>query len=341
MRRYLVVVLLSACAGRVMAPKDWRDQAPAAPCEVAETYTDAMATNTRISKYSGDGRLLFAQTQLTYDGHGFEHVTWNNGRVVRIDSYYENAFRQGLCDVEGGCDEPAYRTVDTSTYRYDSSGRWTDVDHETVEYRQRGDAWVSHRSTDDEVRYVYKSGRLVATKGNEKGGAKLRWQNGHPVERQFDGRRSTYEWTNDRLVMYRWFDYAQSFEYDHAGRLVREVLASKSGEPTVTDWIYDAAGRVISETPPRAPRRARPRGRTTKPVASPAPPRTAASTARSRTAARARRTCGPFERRRRSSARASCRASGAQASATTPVSMLRSDRRARRRRRCRSSAARR
>ncbi len=48
--------------------------------------------------------------------------------------------------------------------------------------------------------------------------------------------------------MYRWFDYAQSFEYDHAGRLVREVLASKSGEPTATDWIYDAAGRVISET---------------------------------------------------------------------------------------------
>jgi YD repeat-containing protein len=48
--------------------------------------------------------------------------------------------------------------------------------------------------------------------------------------------------------MYRWFDYEQSFQYDAAGRLVREVLAKKDGAPETTDWTYDASGRVTSET---------------------------------------------------------------------------------------------
>jgi YD repeat-containing protein len=47
--------------------------------------------------------------------------------------------------------------------------------------------------------------------------------------------------------MYRWFDYEQSFAYDASGRLVREVLASKSDPtPTITEWTYDDKGRVTS-----------------------------------------------------------------------------------------------
>ena len=235
----------------MLSPTGWRETPPAAPCEVVETYTDAMGTDRRISKYSEDGRLLFAQTRLTYDGHGFEHVTWKNDRVVRIDTYYENAFRQGYCDVEGGCDEPAYRTIETTEYRYDSAGRLTVVAHEKREYRQRGTRWVEHDDEYSERRYVYDKGKLVAIEGGEMGDVALTWKNGHPVERHFDGRVSTYEWSDGRLVMYRWFDYEQSFEYDTSGRLVREVLASKSqgvDNPTTTEWTYDADGRVTSET---------------------------------------------------------------------------------------------
>ncbi len=247
-RYTLLVFIISACGGRqVMAPK-WRDTAPAAPCEVLETYTDAMGASPLISKYTSEGRLLFAQTRLTYDGHGFEHVTWKNDRVVRIDSYYENAFREGSCDVEGGCDKPAFRTVETSLYHYDSAGRWSGLDHELVEYRQRENNWVEHRDDARELRYVFQGDRLVAIEGGERGDVELGWKNGHPATRRFDGRTSTYEWKNDRLVMYHWFDYAQSFEYDVAGRLVREELASKSGDPTITEWTYDAAGRLISES---------------------------------------------------------------------------------------------
>jgi YD repeat-containing protein len=51
--------------------------------------------------------------------------------------------------------------------------------------------------------------------------------------------------------MYRWFDYAQSFEYDAGGRLVREVLAKKSdgpAPPQTTEWAYNAAGHVVLVT---------------------------------------------------------------------------------------------
>jgi YD repeat-containing protein len=210
-----------------------------------------MGPDRRISKFSEDGRLLFAQTRLTYDGHGFEHVTWKAGRVARIDSYYENEYRQGNCDVEGGCDEPASRTIEGSKYHYDSAGHLTAIEHAKSEFRQDGTRWVEHDSDDDETRYIYRHGQLVAIEGGEMGDVQFRWKQGHTVERLFDRRKSTYEWNGDRLVMYRWFDYEQSFVYDSAGRLVREVLASKSDgvdNPTTTEWTYDAGGRVISET---------------------------------------------------------------------------------------------
>jgi YD repeat-containing protein len=246
----VIVVALGACAPHVMAPTEWSQTPPAAACEVVESYTDAMGTDRRISKYSDDGRLLFAQTRLTYDGHGFEHVLWKGGRVARIDTYYEQAFRQGFCDVEGGCDEPASRTIERSDYHYDAAGHLTVLDHGKWEFSLDGTRWIERRSDDDETRYVYRKGQLVRIEGNEMGDVELVWKQGHPVERRFDRRRSTYEWSGDRLVMYRWFDYEQSFEYDSAGRLVREVLASKSDgpdNPTTTEWTYDADGRLTSE----------------------------------------------------------------------------------------------
>ena len=136
-----LVLVAAACGGQVTAPKSSGDPTPAAAtCEVLETYTEATGAAPRIPKYTSDGRLLSAQTRLTADGHGLEHVAWKNDRIARIDSTYETPSRQGNCDVEGGCDEPAVRTVGTSLYRYDATGRWTGLDHETVEYRRRGDA---------------------------------------------------------------------------------------------------------------------------------------------------------------------------------------------------------
>jgi YD repeat-containing protein len=247
-RLVILLLALTGCPPTHMTSTEWRDKAPAAPCEMVETYTDAMGADRRVSKYTADGRLVFAETRLHYDGHGFEHVTWKNDRVVRIDSFYETAFRAGNCDVEGGCDEPATRTIDTSRYRYDAAGHLIALDHEKREFRERGTQWVEYDDESREHRYVYDANRLVAIEGGEGGDANYTWSNGHPVARHFNHMRSTYEWKANRLVMYRWFDYEQSFAYDASGRLVREVLASKSDPtPTITEWTYDDAGRLVSE----------------------------------------------------------------------------------------------
>ena len=115
-------------------------------------------------------------------------MTWKNDRVVRIDSYYENAFRKGYCDVEGGCDEPTYRTVETSAYRYDAAGRLTVLDYEKRQYGERGTRWVESNSEDRKTRYAYDHGQLIAIGGGEMGGVKFTWKNGKPAERRFDGR---------------------------------------------------------------------------------------------------------------------------------------------------------
>ncbi|HTL36570.1 MAG TPA: RHS repeat domain-containing protein [Kofleriaceae bacterium] len=251
MRFSVLLLAVGACAPHVMGASEWpSDAPPAAACEVVETYTDAMGPDRRISKYDTDGHLVFAQTRLTYDGNGFEKLTWKNGRVARIDSFYENAFRRGDCDVEGGCDEPAVRTIETSRYGYDSAGRLAITAYEKHEFHpNRAETrWIESDSEDRETSYEYEHGQLVAIEGGEMGDVELAWKNGHPVRRRYDKRTSTYEWSGDRLVMYRWFDYEQSFQYDAAGRLVREVLADKDGPPQTTEWTYDADGRVTSET---------------------------------------------------------------------------------------------
>jgi YD repeat-containing protein len=247
----LVLGLVAGCAPHPLTPLDWRSQPPAAPCETTETYTDAMGTDQRIARYDASGRLVFAQTRLTYDGRGFEHVIWDAGRVARIDTFYEQDAREGNCDVEGGCDEPAYRTVERTHFRYDSAGRlrheartkWTYAANETGGWTQSGDE-------DHERGFRYEGGKLVAIE-HDRGDERFEHEHGHPVRRHFAGRTSQFEWQGNRLVMFRWFDYAQSFEYDDRGRLVREVLAKKSdgaAQPQTTEWAYNAAGHVLSET---------------------------------------------------------------------------------------------
>ncbi len=248
--RSALALALAACAPSVMAPAEWPEQPPATSCEVVETDVNPDHPDRRISRYDAVGRLVFAETRSN-EGRGFERLHWSSTRLVRVDSYHEQEYVVGNCDVIGGCDQPASRTREQSAYRYDSAGRLTAVDYAKRTYRQRGSNWVEHDGAESERRYVYDGGKLVATEGGEQGDVTFAWQNGHPVRRRFNGRTSTYEWKDGRLVMYRWFDYAQSFEYDSLRRLVREVQISKSqgaNVPTTTAWTYDAAGRVQSET---------------------------------------------------------------------------------------------
>jgi YD repeat-containing protein len=247
--RWFILLALCACAPHVMSATEWPSQPPAAPCEVVETYTDAMGPFRMVSRYDADAHLVYAENRLTYDGRGFEYLKWKNGRVVRIDSYNETAFREGNCDVEGGCDEPASRTHERTGYRYDSAGRLIGVFTIKRSYAQRDGQWVETDEDDSELYYEYKNGKLVAKEGGEMGDVHFTWKDGHPVQRKFGRLVSRYEWNGDRLATYFWFDYVQTFAYDNQGRLVREVLESKSdSSPTTTDWTYDAAGRLTSET---------------------------------------------------------------------------------------------
>jgi YD repeat-containing protein len=247
--RALVVVIASACMGRSLAPGEWREVPPAAPCEVRILETDGMGPYERFERYDGTGRLVFGTTRLTYDGRGFEYLTWDGRNVVRVDSYYDQDFRQGACAVIGGCDEPARRTIDHTRYRYDR-GRLVAAEDTTLEFRQDKDrAWKLHDRHTHGDDYAYDGDRLVRFGGD------ITYDNGHAAQRRHGKYVDTFEWQGDRLAMYRWSGYQQAFEYDDRGRLAREQLADPKDTdmgPKTTEWSYDDAGRLIARVETQA-----------------------------------------------------------------------------------------
>jgi YD repeat-containing protein len=201
--------------------------------------TDGMGPFERVQRYDAAGRLVFGTTRLTYDGSGREYLTWDGPRLVGIDSYYAQGFRRGYCDVEGGCDEPATRTIDHTSLSYDD-GRLTDTDRRTLEFGHgdRG-AWMLHDRRRYRDKIAYDGDRLVRFRGD------IRWANGHPVERRNGKFESTFEWAGGRLAVYRWSGFTQAFAYDDRGRLASERMTGPNTDTTTT-WSYDDAGRLAS-----------------------------------------------------------------------------------------------
>ncbi len=236
--RTLLLVTIAACT-RPLAPGEWREHVPQAPCEVHSIYTDGMGPFAHVQRYDAAGHLVFGTTRLTYDGSGGEYLTWDGPELVRVDSYYAQGFRRGDCAVEGGCDEPAARTIDHTSLAYEQ-GRLVGTDRTMLEFRldERG-AWMLH----DRRRYrddaEYDGDRLVRFRGD------IRWANGHPVERRHGKFDDTFEWAGDRLVLYRWSGFAQAFAYDDRGRLASERMTGPNTDKTTT-WSYDDAGRLVS-----------------------------------------------------------------------------------------------
>src|SRR5262249_16864756 len=150
--------------GRMMAASEWSTQVPDAPCDVTMTYTDGMGSDTRHYRYDREGRLVYGETRLTYDGRGFEHLTWQGGQLLHVASYYEQAVRAGMCEVMGGCDEPAYREIAHTDLAY-AGGRLARESTETLSFHHpKGDAaaWQLVDRKGDGDDYEYNNGYLAS-----------------------------------------------------------------------------------------------------------------------------------------------------------------------------------
>jgi YD repeat-containing protein len=231
----LLLVLLVACA-RPLAPGEWRESVPDAPCEARTVETDGMGSAAGLQRFDAAGRLIFGTTRLTYDGRGREYLTWDGPRLVRADSYYDQNFRRGICDA---CEEPATRTVARMTLDYDGDRLvHTDrIDREFHRDRRGGYVLRDRRHYTDDI--AYDGDRLVRFHGT------IRWDNHHPLSREGRLNTETLEWSGDRLVVYRWPPFVQRFTYDERGRLVSDALTSPDQNETST-WRYDAAGRLTA-----------------------------------------------------------------------------------------------
>jgi YD repeat-containing protein len=232
--------MVAGCA-RPLAPDEWRETVPDAPCDVNIVNIDGMGAFERVARYDAAGHIIFGTTQLTYDGRGREYFRWDGPRLVHVDSYYDQDARRGDCDVEGGCDEPATRTIDEMTLRYDGA-RLVGTDRTTLVFeRDNRGAYVSSDRRPDREAMAYDGERLVGFRGT------IRWAGGHPVERRNGTFDDTFEWHGDRLAAYRWASYLQTFAYDSLGRLANETLTG-GAEHTTTAWSYDSTGRLVSRT---------------------------------------------------------------------------------------------
>ncbi len=229
-----------------MAAGEWVEARPSGPCEVKIVETDGMGPYERAQRFDAGGHLLFATTRLTYDGRGYEYVTWDprGEHVVRVDSYYDQDARRGDCEVLGGCDEPARRTIDHAAWRYDDGGALAADESSTDEFvSDRETRWKLASEHTTHHRYRRDHGLVVDERDD------LRFDTaGHVTSREHDGmgrrNRDTFEWRGDQLAIYRWFDYTQSFYYDDRGRLAKQTLISKRDTDTTDTWTYDDAGRL-------------------------------------------------------------------------------------------------
>ncbi|HVV84737.1 MAG TPA: hypothetical protein VHE35_16845 [Kofleriaceae bacterium] len=250
------MVLCSCSAvGRPMAVGEWSEARPpeGAMCEVGIHEVDGMGPYDRVQRFDAAGHLRYETTRLTYDGRGHEEVTWDaaGAHVVRVDSYYEQDARRGDCDDEGGCDEPATRTIDHATWRWTARGdlaRATSKTTEFVDDRGTGGWKVSAEHSED---HGYRRDHDVVVDTDDG----LRFDaGGHPISRDHQGvgrrYRDTFEWNGDRLAVCRWMGYTQAFAYDANGRLVKQTLSRAHDEggdtgDTVDSWTYDGAGRLV------------------------------------------------------------------------------------------------
>ena len=248
MRPGLVLALVAGCAPRPLTPMDWRSQPPAAPCEVIQTSPDENGTDHRVARYDASGRLLYAETRLTEGGRGFEYLIWDADRIARIDTFYEQDAIRGKCEVIGGCDEPAYRTVERTDFRYDGAGPLRHMASTKREYALKRGGWFQVSDKDDERGYRYERGKLVAIE-HEGEDERFDYEHGRPVRRRFRGGTLQFEWHGNRLLVYRTSQNTESFEYDDGGRLVGVVLAKPDATvQSLSEWTYNAAGDVLSMT---------------------------------------------------------------------------------------------
>jgi hypothetical protein len=124
----------------------------AAACVVTVTQPGPEPSETQ-RMYAADGRLLWGQTRLEYDALPEEQIRYDQaGRPVAIATRSERQARKGLCEVLGGCDEPAERTLASMQIDYDAAGRVTTLQTTTTHYRLEDGAW---REGDDDVSFVH------------------------------------------------------------------------------------------------------------------------------------------------------------------------------------------
>jgi YD repeat-containing protein len=243
----LAVIAIAACT-RPLAPGEWREQVPRAPCEVHIVDTDGNGSFDRIQRYDAGGHLVFGTTRLSYDGRGREYLTWDGPRLVRADSYDEREGGQEPCDLEGGCDEPATRTIARMTLDYDGD-RLTRTDRTDHEFdRDERGIYVlrERRYYSDDI--AYDGDRVVGYHGT------IHWDNHHPLERHNKLNTDTLEWSGDRLDTYRWPPFMQTFAYDDRGRLASERMTGPETDATTT-WSYDESGRLFSRVTTSTSRR--------------------------------------------------------------------------------------
>lgn len=244
--------LAAGCAPAVLTDTRW-NEAAARPAGAACTVTVEDVgtrpwTGTRL--YTAEGRLIWGQSRLEYDSRSEERVEHDAaGRVVTVVSRYEREFREGSCDVEGGCDQPARRSLARMRFTYDAGGRVVRAVTETTWYRRDRERWIEVATDRDTVELGYDAaGRLIERSGPS-GAARFEYRGDTLVAAWFRATvsmRSRIERdASGRVSRIDRGQAVQAFEHDDAGRLTR-VRWGQPGDDLDEDqtWRYDAAGRL-------------------------------------------------------------------------------------------------
>ncbi len=251
--RAVICVLAVGCAPTVLTDARWNDAAarPAGgACTVlVEDVGPRPWTGTRI--YAADGRLIWGQNRLEYDSGTEERVDHDAaGRVAGVVSRYERAFREGNCDVEGGCDEPAVRELARTRFAYDAGGRLVRASTETTRFRRDRERWIEDDTEREVVGFGYDgAGRLIERSGPN-GTARLEYRGDTLVGASFrasvSSRQRVERDAAGRVSRIDRGHAVQTFEYDAAGRLIHAIW-DQQGDGLDEDqaWRYDAAGRLV------------------------------------------------------------------------------------------------
>lgn len=217
----------------------WETPPPAAACTVHVTQQNGETTLASVRRFV-DGRQVSGTSHPRVDSDGQSRLTYEDGRLVRIDYQLAEPEDNTPCD---GCYTPPRRTRGSVQIRYDAAGRVEGYVNRRTLYVQDGEAWRASETAEGTYDYSYdtegrRTGFRIDPIASELATGELRRE-------------------GERLVSFRMqrgdFRVERQFQHDAEGRLVsrsRRTCRQECSARHTTAIEYDTEGRVSATRAP-------------------------------------------------------------------------------------------